>query len=144
MKFWDASAVIPLLTDEPTSETARRLRRNDPELMVWWATEVECASALARLERHGRVPTTTAVASWERLEDLVGRWIEVDPHPAVRRNARRLLRTHDLRGGDALQLAAALQGCEGDPASLGFVCCDERLNEAASREGFVIIDPGTV
>lgn len=144
MNFWDTSAVIPLLTDEPTSEATRGLRRRDPEMMVWWATEVECASALARLERHEKVSNAIADASWERLEDLAGRWIEVDPHPVVRRHARRLLRTHDLRGGDALQLAAALQGCEGDPTSLGFVCHDARLKEAASREGFPVIDPGRV
>jgi len=144
MKFWDTSALIPLLTDEAASGTARRLRSRDPSILVWWATEVECASALARLERDGRVSAAIAAASWERLDDLVGRWNEVQPHASVRRHARRLVRTHDLRAADALQLAAALQGSEGDPSTLGFVCSDDRLSAAAAPEGFVVVDPRNV
>jgi len=47
-----------------------------------------------------------------------------------------LLRVHPLRAGDSLQLAAAIIAAEHEPATLEFVSLDERLNEAASREGF--------
>ena len=54
--------------------------------------------------------------------------------------AERLLRLHPLRAADSLQLAAAANAAaEEDPASIGFVCFDTRLNEAASREGFAIV-----
>jgi hypothetical protein len=50
-----------------------------------------------------------------------------------------LLRVHDLRAADALQLAAAIAAAEGQPASLELVCLDDRLIRAAEREGFPIV-----
>jgi hypothetical protein len=52
--------------------------------------------------------------------------------------AKRLLRVHPLRTADALQLAAALIACEGEPAGLGFMAFDERLRMAADREGLAV------
>ena len=57
--------------------------------------------------------------------------------------AMRLLTAHPLRPGDALQLAAALSWCGEKPAGAGFVCLDQRLREAAQREGFEVL-PGAV
>jgi hypothetical protein len=51
MKFWDASTIVPLLMTEPTTKGLQTLAEKDPGMIVWWATEVECASAIARLER---------------------------------------------------------------------------------------------
>ena len=48
---------------------------------------------------------------------------------------RRVLRVHPLRAADALQLAAALEW-SGGAASGMFITYDERLRDAASREGF--------
>jgi uncharacterized protein len=47
---------------------------------------------------------------------------------------------HPLGAGDALQLAAAITASEGDPSSLAFVTLDDRLAQAAAREGFPIAD----
>jgi hypothetical protein len=44
-----------------------------------------------------------------------------------------------LRAADSLQLAAALVAAEHQPHALEFVSLDERLNEAASREGFPVV-----
>jgi hypothetical protein len=62
-------------------------------------------------------------------------WL-TSPTDAVRSTAARLLRVHPLRAGDALQLAAAVLIARGQPAELPFLSLDERLNGAASREGF--------
>ncbi|MBI4612813.1 MAG: hypothetical protein HY720_04310 [Planctomycetes bacterium] len=51
----------------------------------------------------------------------------------------RLVRTHRLRTGDALQLAAAHVGSAQRPATLELVCLDARLALAAEREGFPVI-----
>jgi len=50
----------------------------------------------------------------------------------------RLLRIHPLRAADALQLAAALTAAE-NPGALAFVSLDDRLSDAARREGFSIL-----
>ncbi len=138
MRFWDTSALVPLLLAEEASVECQRLYREDPLCVVWWGTEVECVSAVARLEREGALSAAQASATLRRLDDLAGRWQEVQPVAMVRTTARRLLRVHPLRAADALQLAAALVASEGDPASLPFVSGDARLRDAATREGFVL------
>ena len=110
--------------------------RVDPEMVVWWATRVECASALARLERAGLVIAEPLA----RLNMLAAAWHEVEATEQVRRVAERILRVHALRAADALQLAAATVAAEHDPRTLGFVTLDAKLADAASREGFPVVD----
>lgn len=141
MRFWDASALVPLLVEEPTSARVRALFRQDADLLVWWATPVEVYSALARREREGHLPRSALARAVATLGSLEGSWSEVVASDPVRRAALRLLRLHPLRAADALQLGAALVAAENDPSSLDLVCLDERLAEAASREGFRVL-PG--
>ncbi len=138
MRFWDSSAIVPLLVRDGPTEAMRVLGQEDPQMLVWWATEVECVSATARLERQGDLTSDGTLAALERLDALASAWSEVQPLTAVRRAARRLLRVHSLRAADALQLAAAVVASEGHPASLEIVTLDDRLTEAARREGFVV------
>ncbi len=56
-----------------------------------------------------------------------------------RRYAERLVETHPLRAGDALQLAAAIVAAEERPDSIEFVTFDRRQAEAAEREGFRVL-----
>jgi predicted nucleic acid-binding protein len=53
--------------------------------------------------------------------------------------AKRLLAVHALRAADALQIGAALAAAYDDPVGWEFVCLDERLAEAARREGFAVV-----
>jgi predicted nucleic acid-binding protein len=54
----------------------------------------------------------------------------------------RFLRVHRLRAADALQLAAAFTAAERRPVSLRVVTLDERLADAARKEGFALVDTG--
>lgn len=141
MRFWDSSALVPLLVGEATSAAVTNELERDPEPVVWWAAGVECVSALARLERDGALSAAEMVEAMMRLSALEGTWREVQPIERVRRVAARLLRVHPLRAADALQLAAAFVAAEEQPASLGVVTLDDRLARAAEREGFVVIEP---
>jgi predicted nucleic acid-binding protein len=140
MKFWDASAIVPLVLTEPTTKAVQTLAEKDPTLIVWWATEVECASAIARLERDDALDDAAATQAFHRLRQLAQTWHEVDPSDPVREAAVRFLRVHHLRAADALQLAAAFIAAERRPSSLEIVTLDERLAAAARKEGFVLID----
>ena len=139
MRFWDSSAVVPLLVGEAASDdmTAEYLR--DPEMVVWWATTVECVSALARLEHDGALEPLSMATAIQRLNSLDGAWREVQPTARVRQIAIRLLRVHGVRAADALQLSAALAAAEDHPASLELVTLDHRIGRAAEREGFTVI-----
>lgn len=141
MRFWDASAIVPLLVQEPERARVLALLDEDPELLVWWGTPVECTSALARREREGALAAAGVTEASARLRRLAQAWQEVLAVDHVRATAQRLLRVHPLRAADALQLAAAVVASEHEPASLPFVCLDERLSEAAAREGFLVL-PG--
>ncbi len=136
MKYWDSSAVVPLLVDEPATAPLLDLYRRDCVLLAWWGTDVECVSALARLERDGSLGSTEMMDALKRLQALRQSWQEVQPVEPVRDMARRLLRVHNLRAADSLQLAAALVVSAHRPSTLDFVCLDERLAAAAQREGF--------
>lgn len=139
MIFWDSSALVALLVEE--ADTARRLSQFqlDSDIAVWWATPVECESAIQRRIREGSLLIEKARVARERLEDLSGSWQEVSAVSAVRTLARRLLRTHPLRAADSLQLASALALHQAGLRDLGFACADARLATAAESEGLRIV-----
>lgn len=136
MKFWDSSAIVPLIVAEASSPAMQRLYADDPVVVTWWSTEIECVSAVVRRQRAGRLPGTVASMAFARLHALRNGWHEVEAGDEIREAAKRFLRVHDLRAADAVQLAAAFFAAEARPATLELVCLDARLREAAQREGF--------
>lgn len=138
MRFWESSAIVPLLFDEKPTKALRAFAREDRDLHVWWATELECLSAIGRREREGADADRIQTAL-RQLALLASRWDEVVPGLAVREIAQRLLRVHPVRAADALQLAAAIVLADQNPASVEFLSVDDRLRDAASREGFRIL-----
>ena len=139
MRFWDASAIVPLLVTEAATRRLQALAARDSGMLVWWGSEVECVSALARLERDGALDVQEIALAMERLGQLVAGWNQVDPSDAVREVAVRFLRVHPLRAADALQLAAAFLAAERRPTSLEIVTLDNRLGGAARKEGYSVI-----
>lgn len=107
--------------------------------MVWWATRSECISALARPTREGSLTVEGERQSREVLETLAKTWIEIQPTESLRSAAERLLAVHPLRAADAFQLAAALQWCQRQTKEVDLVSFDNRLREAAYKEGFTFL-----
>lgn len=130
---------MPLIVAEPETRSMQTILERDPSMLVWWTTEIECTGAISRREREGLLTAEQSARAVNRLEVLRKAWNEIDPVAVIRRTAIRLVRVHPLRTGDALQLAAALVACEGDPGSLEIVTLDERLADAARREGLTLL-----
>jgi predicted nucleic acid-binding protein len=101
----------------------------------WWGSSIECASAIARIHRDGLLSAAAERQARSLLDALRKSWFEVQPGEGIREQALRLLRVHALRAPDALQLAAALDWA-GSPPEGDFVTFDDRLRDAAAREGF--------
>lgn len=139
MRFWDSSAIVALLGDAERQAAVERYARDGAPFVVWWGSTVEVLSAFARQERDGRLRADRLPGVIQSLERLASAWIEVEPSPAVRRLAQRLVRVHPLRSGDAFQLAAALVAAEHGMSALEFVCLDTRLAAVAMREGFKVV-----
>ncbi len=137
--FWDSSALVPLLLAENSSTVLVALLTQDPEPALWWAGPVECASALQRRHREGALSDVALQRALRRLEALVEDLDCVAPTDPLRQRALRTLAVHPLRAADGLQLAAALVWAEESPIGQGFVCLDDRLRQAAQREGFTVL-----
>jgi uncharacterized protein len=137
--FWDSSAIVPSLVPEGSSSRTVALLRSERELTLWWASPVECQSALYRRHREERLPLVRLQEALRHLTIFLEDADFISPATRVRDRAGRLLAAHPLRAGDALQLAAALAWCEEEPQGSRFVCLDDRLREAAQREGFTVL-----
>lgn len=136
MRFWDASALVPLIVEEPRTVEAESQYVSDPQMVVWWATPVECLSAVARLRRDGVIDDHAEEEARSSLTTLADYWREIPPTAQLREQAIRLLRFHPLKAADSLQLAAALEWAGKSPSAGVFLTLDDRLRKAARKEGF--------
>lgn len=135
LAFWDASALVPLCVGQSTTPRAITLYKSY-EPVVWWATSVEIASALARLVRMKQLEASDWAKSRRLAEALADAWFVIQPSDALRSKAAQLVERYKLRAADALQLAAALEWCEDVPQGRVFLTADQKLSEAAVRSGF--------
>ena len=141
MRFWDSSAVVPLIVEQAASPRADDWLADDPVMVVWTLTPVEIVSAVRRLAREGALSEKEAGAAEARTDELGRSCHVVFNLEAVKVQARRLLRLHPLRTADAMQLGAALEWARGRPSGRTFLTLDKQLALAASREGFNVL-PG--
>ncbi len=133
--YWDASPVIALLVGEPAAARYRRFQNE--RIVTWRGTSLECISAIARREREG-ADLEMVAESYRRLAAMRDGWQEVHANESLHRTAARLLKSHPLRTGDALQLDAALLASNFEAHSARFLTEDARRKQAAEREGFVV------
>lgn len=141
MSYWDSSALVPLAIKQAQTQSVRDiLARGPAEIWTWWGSEVECASALARLGREG-LDLESLRKAFLNLDAQAKSWQVVAPTPATKATAIRALRVHALRAADALQLAAALSLTNTGSAAVDFVTLDRRLALAAEREGLRVVVP---
>ena len=105
MRFWDASAIVPLLMTETSRKPCRLLR---PRIRPYsgggrpnWTVRV-----IVRVERDCALDEPAVTHAVERLKQLVGAWDQVDPSDPLGETGVRVLRVHPLPVADALQLAA--------------------------------------
>lgn len=141
MIFWDTSAVVPLLVEEPASGLVLALLQEGVPAAVWWGTAIECASALSRRERDGGLSPLAVDQAMARLEVLAQSWSEVLPTDLTREHSVNLLRRHPIRAADAMRLAAAITLARGRPRGHRFATVDSRLAAAARGEGFTLALP---
>ncbi len=139
MRFWDSSALLPLLSEEKFSDTVTSLFREDEDATVWWGTWAECMVAISRLKRETRLIEAGEGEARTNLDELSASWVEMEPTGELRLLAMLVSKTHPLKAADCLQLAAALRWCEGDINNADFVCLDNRLRQAAREEGFHLL-----
>jgi predicted nucleic acid-binding protein len=141
VRFWDSSALVPLIIEERTSPACRQLLRADTTQIVFGFTRTEILSALWRRRRAGLLEDDDVVAAEARLDKLSARWTEVTSVPEVRDAAERLLRAYPLRAADSLQLGACIAVFGTQRRDREFVVLDDLLADVARQEGFKVVVP---
>jgi predicted nucleic acid-binding protein len=139
VRFWDSSAIIPLVVEQEASREAERWAAEDPSAVVWTLTRVEAVSAVRRLVREESLLESEANRAEQVLDEVLSRAHAVAYVERVKETACRLLRVHALRAADAMQLGAALAWADGSARGLLVHTLDRRLALAAEREGFTVV-----
>ena len=139
MRYWDASALVPLVVAEPNSGVARTWLSEDDQIVTWAWTRTEIVSAVERRAREGSLSRPQRREVLRRFEAFARSWDEVTDVLAVRSRANALLARHPLRAADAGQLGAALLIQERLAGKLTFVCLDHRLSSAAELESLRVV-----
>ena len=103
---------------------------------------IEIASALARREREGAFTAAERDRAVRRLNADLAHYILVELTPELSSDAQGLVLRHDLRSGDAVQLASCLYLQRETGQRVVFAAFDERLNNAARAEGLTLAPVG--
>jgi predicted nucleic acid-binding protein len=138
MRFWDSSAIVPILVLEEETEYCIRAFQSDREVMVWTMSKVEVFSALCRRFREDFLKEDAFDSAKKRMNDFFDMAFEIASLSKVKERAMRLLQVHPLKAADAMQLASVLVATQEDPSKLPIISFDDRLNLAAKLEGFTV------
>jgi len=143
VRFWDSSALVPLIIEEKHSKACRQILRTDSAQIVFCLSQTEILSALWRRRRENFLDDADIRVVETRLGSLASRWTEIHSLTKVRDAAEQLLRSYPLRAADSLQLGACIAIFGNQRRDREFVVLDNVLAEAARSEGFKVIVPRT-
>ena len=139
--YFDTSAIIPLLIDEPLSDLAQRVWRRASWVATARVSYVEARAGLARACRMGRISPDDLREAVEGLETVHSQIHHVEITADLVARTGNLAEEVALRAYDAVQLAAAVSL---DIHDLVVITGDRQLAAAAQTVGLAsICDPGT-
>jgi uncharacterized protein len=130
--YFDTSSIVPLLIEEPGSETAGRLWDEADRLVSIRLVYTEGHAALAQASRGRRLDPRHLRRAVTELLDLYEQLDLVEITDALVRRAGSLAEIYALRGYDALHLAAVEFVRDNE---LVFVSGDANLSQAADDLG---------
>jgi predicted nucleic acid-binding protein len=133
--YFDTSALIPLVVEEPGSETAARLWDAADRVVTVRVAYVEGRAALAQARRLGRLSTRGLRTARAAFEDIWGQLDRVEVTDALTRRAGDVAEEFGLRGYDAIHLAASETAADPD---LVLVAGDGPLCDGAVGLGLAV------
>ena len=136
--YFDTSAFIPLIIDEPSSNSCERLWNEATRVVSVRLLHVEARAALARAHRLGRLSRGGLVSAVALLDGLSTQVDHVEVTDRLVRTSGALAEEQQLRGYDAVHLAAAQAVADADTV---FVSGDQQLIAAASNLGLTVASP---
>jgi predicted nucleic acid-binding protein len=130
--YFDTSAIVPLLVDEPTSSACERFWNGATRVVTARVMYAEARAALAMARRLDRLDSRRSRQAISELDVLTDEIDHVELDHRLVHEAGELAERRSLKGYDAIHLAAALTVADAD---LVMVSNDRRLTEAASALG---------
>jgi uncharacterized protein with PIN domain len=85
VRFWDSSAIVPLLCAETETHAMLELYGADPSMLVWALTRTEIISALCRRHRAGAIARRELSEAKIRLKQLEADWTETSDYNVIGR-----------------------------------------------------------
>ena len=137
--YFDTSAIIPLIIDEPSSPLCERFWNDATQAVSSRLLYVEARAALAKGQRLGRLSPEQLASSVESLDEITAAIASVEVTENLVRTAGQLASEQGLRCYDAVHLAAALAVADTDTV---FVGGDRELLTAATRLGLAVARAG--
>ncbi len=107
--YFDASALVKLLVEEPGSDIAAALWDGCDAAVSSRLAYPEVCASLAAAGRNRHLDEHSLASCERQWEDLWAAMRPVEFTPSVEQSAGRLAKRHGLRGGDAIHLASALE-----------------------------------
>lgn len=135
--YFDTSAILPLLVDEPSTEIATRVWRQAEVVVSVRLVYAEARAALARAQRVGRVSADRMPLFVDRLDEIYEQVERLGIDETLVRRAGRLAEDHGLRGYDAVHLAGAERVADEQTV---VVSGDQELCESGRRLGLAVAD----
>lgn len=135
--YFDTSALLPLLIDEPGSRIAGRLWDEADHVVSVRLVYAEGRASLAQAQRLGRATHSQLLRLIDQFEDLYGQLDRIDVDDPLVRRAGDLAQDHQLRGYDAVHLAG-LERVADEHTVL--VSGDHDLCRAAAALGIAVTD----
>lgn len=130
--YLDTSALVKLYVEEPGRGVVMRELDAAGAVATVRIAYVEARAAFARKRREGGLDGKALRRVAERLDEDWAAFSVVDVGEPLVRRAGNLAERYDLRGYDAVHLAAAMELARGG-GDVSFACFDERLRAAARR-----------
>lgn len=135
--YADTSVLVKCYLEEPGSARVREYLESAQLRMTSALTQLELVAAVEFAKRIRRINSPdyrTQIAAMQ-TDINTGALSLLDMHPSILKRAIALIRLHQLKSPDAIQLATALDANKRYRDALSFLCADRTLLAAARKEG---------
>ncbi len=141
--YFDTSALVPLIIEEPTSETANTLWQAADRVVSASLVYAEARAALAQAGRLERLDDAALEQAVTHLEFLYPQLDRITLGEPLVRRAGELAQQQALRGYDAIHLAAAESARDDDlvVAAGDGALCDAARDIGLHISRLVTVDP---
>jgi predicted nucleic acid-binding protein len=141
MIYADSSVIVKRYYEEPGTQSVRSRWTASERVFTSRVAYAEVHAALARKLRDGGISAAQLRTVANSFETEWPAYDQVLVDSATLTEVRRLVRSHALRGFDAIHLSAALWLQAQSPEPLEFWASDDRLEAAAAKERLIVFNP---